>query len=71
MGIDPCVFFGASPAELLDPILFAIGIKMIDMEKLERFVNPNKGESIRDATLRKFGQTGVDVVLSNLGKELL
>jgi len=29
----------------------------------------SKGESISDATLRRFGQTGVDVVLSNLGKE--
>lgn len=64
--IDPCVFFGVPPSRLLDADLFERGLKVIDMDKLERLVIPDVGESIADATHRKFGSNGVNVVLSNL-----
>lgn len=70
MGVtDPCAFFGVSPGKLLDPIFFMAGIRIIDMEKLEKLVSTKQEESIRDAVMRVYGQSGVDVVLSNLSTD--
>jgi hypothetical protein len=67
MGVtDPCLFFRVSPAQLLDPVLFIAGRKVIDMSKLERIVQPKEGESLRDAVERLYGEAGIDVVSKNI-----